>query len=487
MHRVRQFVGRSSLVLGIGLLPAAAHASAAAPEAEGSASGSASASLGGGSTSTETSAETSGDASASADTDKPLMRHRPRAQTVDFALYGGLFFPPSRHNLLGSGATFKRLDNVMGSLGLRIAYFPLRWFGAEIEGGGFPGSIDGGDYVQLYHVRGHAIFQLPWRLSAFALFGPGVFMVSSPRSALGTDPDPVVEVGAGGRFWVNDVLHLRLEWRGSLSGRRPSFYNEVLLSLGVTFGPKAKEAAPPPPPPRDSDGDGFLDPIDKCPQEVGVSPAGCPDPDRDHDGIANEVDKCPDEVGVEPDGCPQKDTDRDGWFDEDDTCPEEPGVAPDGCPIKDADGDGILDVDDKCPDKPEVRNGFDDTDGCPDEIPKDVEKFTGVIKGIYFNSNKATIQKRSHRVLDEAVSVLEKYPSIKVEIVGHTDATGTEEHNRELSQKRADAVRQYLVDKGIGADRLMARGAGEAEPIADNRTAAGRAENRRTEFNIVSE
>lgn len=466
------------LVLALGSATAQARASEASPpEASGSASGSASASL--------DTAGAGGDASGRAT--RPLLKHRPRAQTVDFALYGGLFFPPNRHNLLGSGATHKRLDDVMGSLGLRIGYFPLRWFGAEIEGGGFPGSLEGGDYVQVYHVRGHAIFQLPYRLSAFALVGPGVFMVSSARSELGTDPDPVVQFGAGGRFNVNDLFHLRLEWRGAISGRTPSFYNELLLSLGLTFGPKAQSAPPLPPPPVDTDGDGFLDAIDKCPQEQGVTPAGCPDPDRDHDGIANTVDKCPDVVGVEPDGCPKKDTDRDGFFDPDDTCPEEPGIAPDGCPIKDADGDGLLEPEDKCPDEAETRNGFDDADGCPDEIPKDVEKFTGVIKGIFFDSNKASIQKRSHRVLDEAFRVLEKYPSIKVEIVGHTDSKGTEDHNRALSQERADAVRDYLVGKGIAADRLMARGAGEAEPIADNRSAAGRAENRRTEFHIVNE
>jgi OOP family OmpA-OmpF porin len=422
-----------------------------------------------------------------ADGSSPLLKHRPRPGVVNFGLYGGLFFPDGQHNFLGSGATYKPLSNVMGSLGLRIGYFPLSWFGGEIEGGGFPGSLDAGGYVQLYHVRAHALFQLPYRLSGFLLFGPGVVMVNSDRTELGTDPDPAVHVGAGGRFFVNDWFDVRLEWRGTASGRDPAFHNEVLLSVGFTFGPPRQEAPEPPPPPTDTDGDGFLDAIDKCPTQRGVSPDGCPDSDRDKDGIPNDSDKCPDEYGPGPDGCPPKDRDKDGILDDDDLCPEEPGIEPDGCPIGDRDKDQILDPDDKCPDEPETRNGFEDTDGCPDEVPEEVEKFTGVIKGIYFDLNKATIQKRSNRVLQEAVKVLKKYPDIKVEIVGHTDSTGEDAYNLELSQKRAEAVRQYLVDAGIDGDRLVARGAGEGEPISDNSSPTGRAENRRTEFNIIAE
>lgn len=425
----------------------------------------------------------------------PLLRHRPRETVAEIGLYGGLFFPATQHSFQGPGATWKPLNTVLGSLGGRLGFYPLQWMGFEFEGGGFPGGVDGGSYVQLYHVRGHVLFQLPYRFTPFLLAGPGVLMVNSDSADLGVDPDPAAHLGAGARFYVNDWFNLRLEWRGTFApdrdpgtGSASVLHNELLLGVGFVFGPKRAEAQtvryemPP-----DSDGDGYLDPIDRCPHEVGVSPAGCPDPDRDRDGVLNEADACPDEPGEEPDGCPLRDKDRDGFTDDRDACPTEPGLEPDGCPITDRDKDQILDPDDKCPDEPETRNGYQDTDGCPDEVPKEVEKFTGVIRGIYFDLDKATIQRKSHRVLNQAVEVLKKFPQIRLEIVGHTDATGTEAHNRELSQKRAEAVRQYLIDKGIEADRLVARGAGEDEPIASNETPTGRAENRRTEFNIISE
>jgi OOP family OmpA-OmpF porin len=466
-------------------LPGTASASSAPPggntEQDAAVSGSASVDT----TGVDAGGESRARGSASGDGTHPLLRHTPRPGVVNFALYGGLSIPDREHNLLGSGATYKPLSNVMGSLGLRMGYFVLPWFGGEVEGGGYPGTLDGGGYVKIYHVRAHAIFQLPYRLTAFALFGPGVIMVDSPRSRLGTDPDPAADVGLGGRFFVNDWFDVRLGWRGTISGRAPSVHNEILLSVGFTVGPKRPEPPKPPPPPVDSDGDGFLDAIDKCVHERGVAPDGCPDPDRDKDGIPNQSDKCPDEYGPGPDGCPPKDKDKDGILDDEDLCPEEPGIEPDGCPIADRDKDQILDPDDKCPDEPETRNGFEDTDGCPDELPKEVEQFTGVIKGIYFDLDKATIQRRSNRVLSEAVKVLDKYPEIKVEIVGHTDSTGNDAYNLELSQKRAEAVRQFLIDKGIDGDRLVARGAGEGEPISDNKTPIGRAENRRTEFNII--
>jgi outer membrane protein OmpA-like peptidoglycan-associated protein len=267
--------------------------------------------------------------------------------------------------------------------------------------------------------------------------------------------------------------------------RRPAHHGEILLGLTFSFGPKpTTNPAPAAPPPSDRDGDGFLDAYDACPDEPGVMPDGCPPADRDGDGFPNEVDACPDEPGVEPDGCPIRDRDRDGFPDDLDACPDEPGVEPDGCPLSDRDGDGILDRDDLCPDEPETFNGFEDTDGCPDEVPEEVARFTGVIEGINFAPNQATIRRDSHRVLDEAVQVLKKHSSIRLEIVGHTDSSGSDAHNMELSRERATAVRQYLVDRGVDESRLTARGAGPHEPIASNATKAGRAQNRRTEFKI---
>ncbi|MEM7675642.1 MAG: OmpA family protein, partial [Myxococcota bacterium] len=146
------------------------------------------------------------------------------------------------------------------------------------------------------------------------------------------------------------------------------------------------------------------------------------------------------------------------------------------------DGDGVIDDKDKCINEPETENGYQDSDGCPDEIPEIVKKFTGSIKGINFQSGRSTINPTSFPVLDKAVVVLKDYPDLKLEIGGHTDSSGSARGNQRLSQRRADAVRAYLIGQGIDASRLTAVGYGEAKPIATNRTRAGRAENRRIEF-----
>jgi len=184
--------------------------------------------------------------------------------------------------------------------------------------------------------------------------------------------------------------------------------------------------------------------------------------DSDGDGILDPYDKCPDQA-----------EDRDGFQDND------------GCPDPDNDGDGIPDEKDKCPNEPETFNGYQDEDGCPDEIPAAVKKFTGVIMGINFKTNSADITKDSHTVLDKTVQVLVDYPDVKMEIGGHTDNVGTAEHNLELSQKRAESVKAYLVGKGISADRLTAVGYGMDKPITSNKTKADKAKNRRTEFTLI--
>lgn len=150
----------------------------------------------------------------------------------------------------------------------------------------------------------------------------------------------------------------------------------------------------------------------------------------------------------------------------------------------DSDGDGIPDASDKCPQQPETRNGYQDDDGCPDELPEAVRRFTGKIKDIEFDTGKETIRPSSHKVLDEAVAVLKLHPTIKMVIEGHTDNVGAPAFNMELSRKRAGAVRDYFISKGIAPDRLTAEGFGETRPIADNNTEAGRADNRRVEFRI---
>jgi OOP family OmpA-OmpF porin len=160
-------------------------------------------------------------------------------------------------------------------------------------------------------------------------------------------------------------------------------------------------------------------------------------------------------------------------------------VKPDGCAIKDTDKDGIFDDKDKCPKEPETKNGFEDTDGCPDKIPDSFKKFTGVVQGIVFDQGKATIRKQSNATLEGAVKVLQDYPSVRMEISGHTSSEGNKDVNAKLSQDRADAVKTWLVEKGVDPNRITTRGAGSDEPIADNKTALGRSKNRRIEFKIL--
>ncbi len=240
-----------------------------------------------------------------------------------------------------------------------------------------------------------------------------------------------------------------------------------------------------PEPVKDTDGDGFVDDKDACPKEAGVAPDGCPIKDSDLDGILDPDDACPSEAGVAPDGCPPRDSDGDGVTDEMDKCPNEAGVAPEGCPDLDPDKDGIQGADDKCPAEPETKNNYEDEDGCPDEIPEQVKQFTGVIQGIEFDVAKTTIRPKSTATLDAAAKVLVEYPKLRVMITGHTDKDGDHDTNVKLSQGRADAVKAYLVTKGVDASRIETHGAGPDEPMADNDTPAGKQKNRRIEFKLI--
>ncbi|HEY1038640.1 MAG TPA: OmpA family protein [Bacteroidia bacterium] len=208
-----------------------------------------------------------------------------------------------------------------------------------------------------------------------------------------------------------------------------------------------------------------------------------PKPDRDKDGIPDESDKCPDVAGIEKFiGCP--DSDNDGIVDSEDTCPTVAGTkAMNGCP--DSDGDGIADNQDKCPNVA----GLPANAGCPEVkiSTKAKEVFQKAMAGIQFETGKDVIKKTSYPVLDNVVSVLKENPDWNVEIQGHTDNAGKYEANKSLSQKRAAAVEKYLTDKGVNGDKLTPVGYGPDKPIADNKTTAGKAKNRRVEFNVTYE
>lgn len=206
---------------------------------------------------------------------------------------------------------------------------------------------------------------------------------------------------------------------------------------------------------------------------------GCPD---DSDGIQDKEDKCPDVPGLARyQGCPIPDTDGDGINDEIDKCPNEKGVARyDGCPVPDRDKDGVNDEEDKCPDLP----GTVANQGCP-EIKEEIQKRIDVAaKNIFFATGSWQLLAKSHKSLDDVVKLLNEDPNLKLDVEGHTDNTGKADKNLTLSDKRAQAVHDYFVKKGISADRLKSTGFGQEQPIADNKTAAGRAKNRRVELKL---
>ena len=250
----------------------------------------------------------------------------------------------------------------------------------------------------------------------------------------------------------------------------------------------------------DSDGDGFLDENDQCPLEAEDFDGyrdqdGCPDVDNDSDGVPDSADSCPmdpeDLDGVQDtDGCPETDADADSFLDEQDSCPLVPGFAPDGCPVGDTDGDGILDDADACPFEAETMNAFEDDDGCPDEAPPRRvivrEDRIEITETIFFATNRAEIQPISLSLIDEIAMAIRDNPRIGlVEVQGHTDADGSEQYNQDLSQRRADSVRQSLIQRDIEPERLRSVGFGESVPIADNVTREGKATKRRVEFHIV--
>ncbi|MEB2314394.1 MAG: OmpA family protein [Sorangiineae bacterium] len=435
-------------------------------------------------------------ASASASTEGVSLSAAERAEDnyLELGIFAGALFPSSSHNFQDSSAEERRLHlkfkSVAPEVGLRFGYYPIRYLGIEAEGMYAPTQTEDDESASLWAIRGHLVGQLPLGAATpFAVLGGG--RMAGKSSVMGTDSDPALHFGIGVKVPVSRALSLRFDARDNMTQKddtsdgTQTHHPELTLGLSYTFGLSKKPAAPPPP--ADSDGDGFVDSEDKCPNEAGVAPDGCPELDADKDGIPIPQDKCPAEVGVAPDGCPELDADKDGIPIPQDKCPNEAGVAPDGCPDLDADKDGVPTPQDKCPNEPETKNGYLDEDGCPDEIPEEVKKFTGVIAGIEFDTGKATIRKKSEPTLDGAAKILTEYPTLRIEISGHTDDVGPHDKNVTLSQERADSVKTYLVGKGVDAKRITTRGAGPDEPIADNKTAAGKQKNRRIEFKLLTQ
>ena len=242
----------------------------------------------------------------------------------------------------------------------------------------------------------------------------------------------------------------------------------------------------------DADGDYVTDALDRCPdtpERAEVDENGCPK-DADGDGVANGLDACPGTPrGAEVDsrGC-TSDADQDKVLDGLDSCPDTPryaSVDARGCPI-DSDQDGVFDGLDRCANTP--PGSPVDERGCPEQA-KSANMFQEsdklVLEGVNFETNSAVLTEGSKSTLDHVAFTLRDWSKVRVEIGGHTDSSGAEDHNLELSQARADAVRDFLISEGVDASRLVSKGYGESSPIADNNSARGRAKNRRVELTKI--
>jgi outer membrane protein OmpA-like peptidoglycan-associated protein len=410
--------------------------------------------------------------------------------------------PVQMHVNFGARWNLAGLDH-MFLLNLAFEYHPVQWFGMFTE---FSGE------TRISSVsRGFKIGDDPLRLSpGISLTPPGGF-----HFTIGADINLSSDTA---------LLRYQLD-NGTISGYQFNTRMEPRWRFCGTIGWAGYVI------PQDADQDGIRDAEDRCPNDPedidGYEDIdGCPDNDNDRDGVTDLKDKCPNAAedldGFEDnDGCPDYDNDKDLVADSIDQCPQ---VAEDidgfedrdGCPDFDNDADGIPDSVDHCPAMPEDKDGFQDNDGCPDtdndldDVPdsidrcpdvqgeadnqgcpkekaraKEIKRGRVILRGVNFMFGSEVLTGDSYAILDRVYESLVEWPEIKIEIAGHTDAVGSGIANRMLSRKRAESVRDYLLSKGISAERLIADGRGEDEPIAENETAEGRAMNRRVEIHRI--
>lgn len=306
------------------------------------------------------------------------------------------------------------------------------------------------------------------------------------------------DYGVGAKYFLTDDVAIRGDVRHIIYGINSGTYNDLEFTLGAyyQFGAvapvaKAIEPAPAPAPPPEpvkaveapAPAPAPVAAPVPAPAPIVVAPIVIPPADSDGDGVIDTLDKCagtPTGVVVDSDGCPL-DSDKDGVADYLDKCPGTPvGAAVDGsgCPL-DTDKDGVLDYMDKCPGTP--AGVAVDAKGCPVEAAKRFCDKPSVI-AITFDTNKAVVKAEYYDELDLLGNFLKEFPGSKGTIEGYTDADGSKAANLKLSQKRAESVRSYIINKfGIEGSRISAIGHGPAKPVASNKTAAGKAKNRRIE------
>lgn len=300
------------------------------------------------------------------------------------------------------------------------------------------------DITGLYKFNNGYILTEDAKAAPYLILGVGAKYLMSD-----SELDVQLPVGLGVNVSLNDRLNLQIqaEYRQSFLIQK----SNLALTAGVTYA-LGKEKEEVPPPPKDTDGDGIVDTDDDCPTVAGLAQFnGCPD--TDGDGIPDKEDDCPNEAGIkELNGCPDVDTDGDGLVDRKDKCPDEAG------PIE--------------------------NEGCPyEEIEeKDEDFLTKAMDNVEFETGKAVLLQASEATLDGIADIMKKYPDYNLKIQGHTDNVGGDSDNLVLSRDRAQTCKDYLVGKGIDANRMETKGFGETKPLTANDTIEGQAKNRRVEF-----
>jgi OOP family OmpA-OmpF porin len=344
--------------------------------------------------------------------------------------------------------------------------------------GGAPGAE-----VDVIPLRARLLYNHPLARRADLLLGAGYTHYLLRRDL--DDTENALGLYGGARLGLGGPIHVRVGFTGDfvrspynedVTGDESAMHWGLHIGLSTLFG-RDRDPSPP---------DEVL--VTPAPAEPpAVEPA--PPADADGDGVADGADRCPATAAgapVDSSGCPvPRDADRDGVTDDADRCPGTPAgtlVNATGCPVpSDADGDGVNDDADQCANT--SAGARVDARGCV--VVFEQEQRTLVLEGVNFEINKAVLTGEARAILDRVAESLRDNPEVRVEVAGHTDATGGRALNRRLSQARAESVRAYLVEQGVAADRLTARGYGPDEPVAPNTTAAGRAQNRRVELRRV--
>jgi len=467
----------------------------------------------------------------------PVAQAQPRAGATEVALMGGWEWFGETENLLAAPY-----------FSVRPGYSITDWLHGELSFALTPTELyeeyqGGFNQVMTYQMEGDVLFHFrqDW-WTPYVSAGGGLKLNNEPDADFGSGLDLDLQFGwaLGAKFYLEDWIGLRIEARHRIAFDRAPYkrfdiwddgndgfnldntFMNLMLAAGVFFQFGSQDA----------DADGVSDASDRCPEQPEdidghEDEDGCPDPDDDSDGVVDALDKCrtdPEDIDgfQDTDGCPDLDNDADSILDVNDRCPMAPEMIngiddTDGCPEGDRDGDGILDPRDACPSEKEDPDGHDDDDGCPDtdndadgipddkdadpnapetfngyldedgapdEIPEALKQFTGSISGVNFKVGSADLTRASLPVLRKAVKTLKEFPDLKVEVQGHTDSRGDRQYNVDLSQKRAETVRDFLQTAGIPAERLAAVGFGPDRPIDDAETEAAWAKNRRVEFRV---